>query len=325
MDENKILPHGLNVPDRTNKIRWLKRVLLAAAAIICFAAAWQTLSTGFLRSHELAFWAIPLFLASMGTAFLTLLVMVGSVSWLFIATNLGILLGYVIAMPKNPYVMLGGVIFFLLSFLFEHRIESDEKSRADFSLHRVIHSSVNVMVYGLLILVGFNIYAKLHQEFQNNPQNFYNQIGHYAAEGLDYVPSGLGNFDPNQRFDEFVAMEAAKQDPAFQQASPGEKAVLTGQVRQGLEDRFHLQVSGNPVLGDVVAGWVSEKVQATASSYQRFFPAIFAILIIVFLRWFAFLFVWLTMLVSWLAFRLLLSLNFLRIVKVQVEVDKLQI
>src|SRR4029077_14726492 len=123
--------------------------------------------------------------------------------------------------------MLGGAIFFILSFLFEHRIESDEKSRADFSLHRVIRSSVNVMVYALLLLVGMNIYAKFETGFKTNPQNFYNQIGHYAAEGLDYVPSGLGNFDPNQRFDEFVANEAAHQDPAFAQASASQKEYLT--------------------------------------------------------------------------------------------------
>lgn len=325
MEPSKILPVGLGLPDRKNQIRWLKILLLAFLSVASFALAWQFLATGFSHSRDLMFWISSLVAAAFGIAFLTLLTTVGSNKWLFAGTNAAIFVCYLALAPKDWYALAGGLLFFGISFLFERRIRSDEKTRADFSLHRIIRSSVNLMVYGLLLIVGLNIYAKFQNEFQANPKNFYNQIGRYAAEGLDYLPTGLGNFDPNQRFDEFVVSQAQRQEPMFNQASPSQKQELADQVKSALEQKFNLKISGNPVLGDVVAGWVSEKVASSAISYQKFFPAIFAIISVVLLRWIAFVFVWLTMLISWVIYRLLLLFKFFRIEKVQVEVNKLQI
>ena len=153
----------------------------------------------------------------------------------------------------------------------------------------------------------------------------YDQIGHYAGSGLAYVPNGFGDYNPNQTFDEFVKKEAISQEPSIATIPKSQQNQLIDQFKQQLEDKFHLQVSGNPLLGEVVAGAVAQKVKSGAGSYSQFFPAIFAIIVVIALRYTAFLFVWLTSLICWLLFKLLISTGFFRISKVQVEVDKLTI
>ncbi len=325
MDPNKILPQGLEIPDRKHQIQWLKLTLLAALAVIGFGITWMLTAAGFARGLDLGFWIYPAFTAAIGIAFLSFLGIVSSNKWVFWLTNGSILAWYIVVMPKDIFVMLAGVVFLLLSIWFEQRIRQDEKGRVDFSLNRIIRYNLPLMVYALLVIIGVNIYLKTKEEFNQNPHLFYNQVGHYAARGLEHVPNGLGDFDPDQSFDEFVVKQAEKQDPQFQSEPEVIKTAALNQIRQQLAERFHLRIEGNPLLGEVVAGAVSEKVEEASVSYQRFFPAIFAIIILALLRSLAFIFVWLTLLITWLVYRLLLMFNFFRIEKVEVEVNKLQI
>jgi hypothetical protein len=324
-EQNKILPNDWQAPDIAHHTFWIKIISLAVLAVISFTFAWQALLGGLIHGTDLAFWIVPSIAAAFGIGFLTLLAIVNNNHWVFVGTNLFIFLSYVVFSSKDKYALLGGVLFFFISFLFEKRIKSDEKTRADFSLHRIIRSSVNLIVYGLLILLGLNIYVRINQDFQTNPDRFYAQLGHYAARGLEYVPEGLGNYNPNQNFDDFVISQAEHQDPAISSAPAPACNQALNEFKKQLEDRYHIQVSGNPLLGDVVAGVVAEKVKSTSQKYERFFPAIFALIVVALLRTTSFVFIWLTMLVSWAIYRVLLLFKFFRIEKVPVEVNKLQI
>ncbi len=174
----------------------LKRVMLAFLAVACFAFAWQTLATALNHYSDLSVWIAPVVLASLGSVFLSLLAIVGSSKWFFVSTNLAVLLCYVALMPKNLYVVAGGAMFFCLSFLFEQRVKSDEKSRADFSLHRVLRSSVYVILYALLLMIGFNIYARAAISLEKDPKHFYDRVGYYASIELEHVPSNLVGLNP---------------------------------------------------------------------------------------------------------------------------------
>jgi hypothetical protein len=325
MEPTQILPGGLHIPDRTNQIKWLKILGLAVFAILFFGVGWQLLSIGFAQNQGLIFWLWPGLAVGLGVAFLALLSVVNRSKILFLVTSLGLVTWYVLAFPKDKYIWISGGLFFLLTLWFERRIKHDEQARADFSLSRIMRDSISIMVYALLLVIGFNVFIKTNTEFQNNPKNFYNQIGHYAAAGLVYVPNGLGDFRPDQTFDDFVANQAQRQDPSFASVPEAAKFQVMAGVREQLISQFNIQVSGNPLLGDVVAGVVAEKVQQAAVSYQNFFPAIFAVIVAALLRTLAFVFIWLTMGLSWLIFQLLLLVRFFRIEKVQVEVNKLQI
>lgn len=323
--ENKILPQGLQIPDRGPQVFWTKVAALSFAAIVSFGITWQLLAQGISHDNSLGFWFLPSLTAAIGVVFLAFLSVVNRSKYLFLGVNLAILVWYALAMPKDWVVLNGGVAFIILAFFFESRIKDDETSRADFSMSRIIRSSVSIMVYALLIIIGCSIYLKTKAEFDRNPQGFYDQIGHYAARGLRYVPSGLGNFDPNQSFDEFVVEQAKRQNPEFENAPEQVQEEATDQARQQLMERFNINISGNPLLGQVVAGVVSEKVENGTSKYQKFFPALFALLVALLFRGVASLFVWLVYAVSWVLFKILLMFKFFRIEKVQVEVDKLKV
>ena len=304
---------------------WAKIVGLSAAAVISFGIAWQFLSHGITQSNGLSFWFYPSLAAALGVVLLTYLSVVNRSKYLFLVVNLAILAWYAAVMPKDWVVFGGGVAFIILAFFFESRIKHDETARADFSMSRVIRGSVSIMVYALLIIIGCSIYVKAQAEFDKNPKGFYNQIGYYAARGLQYVPSGLGNFDPDQTFDEFVIEQAKRQNPEIASAPESVKQQGLAELRKQLMERFNFQITGNPLLGQVVGGVVSEKVEKGTAPYQRFFPAIFALLVALLFRSVASLFVWLVYLVSWALFKVLLLTKFFKIEKVQVEVDKLKV
>jgi hypothetical protein len=323
--ENKILPQGLQVPDNSSNIRSFKITFLAIMAIIGFGITWHLLAWGVVHGEGLIFWFWPTITAAIATSFLAFLSVVNFNKTILLATSAAIFIWYMLVMPRDWFVLGGGALFFLLILMFENRIRHDETSRADFSMSRVMRGSIGIMVYALLVILGFNIYFKIHNEFSQNPQQVYSQVGHYAARGLEYVPSGLGDFDPDQRFDEFVVKQAERQEPAFEQAPQSVQEQAIEEVKKGLMDRFHIQVSGNPLLGEIVAGWAAEKVQNVAQRYQRFFPAIFALIAVALLRTLSFIFIWATELIAWGLYKLLVAVRFFKIERVQVEVDKLHI
>jgi len=323
--ENKTLPEGLQVPDRQNQIRWAKALGLALVTVLSFGLTWTLASAGFSDGQGLAFWMYPSLAAALSLVFLTLLSIVNPHRYLLWGVNLVVLAWYFLVFPKDWFVLNGGVLFFILTFLFESRIHEDEKSRADFSFYRILRYSLPVMVYGLLLIVGVNVYAKTKVEFENNPQAFYNQIGLYAARGLEQVPSGLGNFDPDQSFDEFVVEQAKRENPEIVKAPPSIQEQGIAEVKRQLEERFNINVEGNPLLGQVVAGAVSGKIEEGSEKYHKFFPLIFALIAVALLRTLAFVFVWVTYALGSIIFRLLKLFGFFRITKVQVEVNKLEI
>src|SRR6185436_876156 len=98
----------------------------------------------------LVFWVWPGMVTIFAIAALTLFALVNNRK--LYAMGLGVLtiLTYVVIFPKDPFVLLGGLIFLALMFLFEKRIRSEEKARQDFSIRRVSQACINVIVLGFL-------------------------------------------------------------------------------------------------------------------------------------------------------------------------------
>ena len=325
MDTNTILPQGLGIPDLKKQTRWIKAVVLAVLAAGFFGLTWQFLAIGLSTSHSLFFWFWPTLAAAFGVSFLALLAIADQNKYLYWASNSAIFVLYILLLPKQLKIYLGGVIFILFVFLFEKYVRDDEYSRTGFSLNRIVWNSINFIIYGLLIVLGLNIYVQIKNKLQENPDAVYSQIGHYAARGLNYVPSGIGDYNPDQTFDDFVIKQAQSQQPQIVSAPQSVQNQAIEDFKKQLENKFNLHISGNPLLGEVVAGAVAGKIKESAGSYSKFFPAIFALLIVIALSYAAFLFVGLTSIICWLLFKVLLATKFFRIEKVQVEVDKLQI
>src|SRR5262249_23457348 len=113
MDQNKILPQGLNVPDRTNQYRTLKGLTLGVLAAISFAITWKLIDVGLFPLHGLVFWLIPALTAAVGVSFLAFLAVVDINPWFFWGTNFAILATYIVFLPHAPASWIGGLLFFL--------------------------------------------------------------------------------------------------------------------------------------------------------------------------------------------------------------------
>ncbi len=79
------------------------------------------------------------------------------------------------------------------------------------------------------------------------------------------------------------------------------------------------------VPADIIAQSLTQELRNALSQYEKFFPLIFTLIVVALIRTFGFVFQWLTLLVTWLLFKVLLYSEFFKITKVPVEVDKLEI
>lgn len=282
MDPNQAY-HGFQLP-KPMDAKLAKISILAIASIAVFSACWWLMNLAFHANKNLDFWIWPVLLMSLAVCTLSFFSLVNSNKLVSNFLNISIFVTYVFFMPKDFFVFIGGILFFLLSMWFEKRIRAEERARADFSIRRVLASSMPVIIYGLLLMLGSNIYANTSIDFRSNPQAFYEQLGKSTAAGVKKV-------DLNQTLDQFL-------------------------TNQGVDDE-------NETLSAIIASSFTARIKKAAQPYERFFPLIFTLILLALLRSFAFLFRWVTIFITWVLFRILLSVKFFKIEKVAVEVSKL--
>lgn len=190
-----------------------------------------------------------------------------------------VLIGYLMLMPKNEFVILGGGLFMGLILLFEWRIRSEEKTRQDFSIRKVASASISLLVYGLLLLVGFNSYYNLQTSFNSNPEAYYAKFTQATSKTTPLVARNFTELSADQQKE----------------------------------------------LADNLSQQAVDKIKQSLVGHEKYVPFVFALIITSLLWGFAFVFRWIAVVLTWAIFQLLLAIKFFRIVKVPVEVQKLEI
>ncbi|MBI2356101.1 MAG: hypothetical protein HYV13_02765 [Candidatus Doudnabacteria bacterium] len=294
----------------------IKIYSLGAVCLLSLLFDWWLINLALYSGRPLTFWLWPILLSLVWAAVLSLFSLANYQKWLFQALIAGGLIAYLAVFPSDKFVWLGGMLFFILVYLFEHRIKSLGKNQSHFSIRHLVGSSIIILSYAFLLLLGFNIYHNTSEDFKRNPEQFYNRLGESTAKS--FRASGrLGEqFNFNQSLDEFLVKQAAEEDRG--------NFDLTA-TREELLRRFGINASGSETLAEIFARAATDQVKDIASKYERVFPLIFTVVVMALLRTFAFLFNWLAIFVSWLLFKILLAVKFFRISKVTVEVDKLEI
>jgi hypothetical protein len=303
-----------------------KILSLGVIALACLVVDWFLINSALANQRPLFFWFWPTMLSALTITVLTFFFSANFHGLYSRVLVLLAMLGYVLIMPKNLYVWAGGLIFFLLVLLFEHRVRVEENGRADFSINKVLSAGHNIMVYAFLILLGMNIYSHTSQDFKNNPDAFYNRLGESAAKSLPFFSKGLGkNLDLSQTLDSYLMNQAAGEEPGIENLPSAQKQQYLNISRTELLRQFQVNALGNETLSQIIARFLTDKIRTQFVQYGAFFPLIFTLIIVALLRMFAFLFNWLTSFLTWGLFRLLLMFNFFRLVLVPVEVKKLEI
>jgi hypothetical protein len=308
---------------RSSRAKNIKIAVLALASIGLMAAIWTLVNAGLYAHQPLWSWVWVVAAMMLWVISTSFFVMVNTHSWLTGFINLANLVLYVILLPHNFYVLAGGVLFYLLSFLMAKRILSEEKNQMHFSIRRTISSGLVVAIYAFLVVIGFNLYHSTNEDFKANPQKFYDRLGESVAKSIPFLTENAGGVNLNQSLDDYLTNQADSTE--LQQAPPAERNVIIGAAREQFLKQFGIDAKGNEPLADVISRIIDDKSKDVLGRFEKFFPLIFTLVIIGLLRTFAFIFDWLTLFFAWLLFRILLALRFFRIGKAQVEVDQLEV
>lgn len=306
-------------------MRNIKIFSLAIITIALFLADWLLINAAFYSGKSLVFWAWPILVSAFAITAL-LFFFISHASRRFTYLVMAILLGlYILVMPKDPYVMLGGAVFTILTGVFEQRIRAEEKARQDFSIRRSGSATLSVMVYALLLLITANIYYNTSTDFKNNPDAFYDRLGSAAVKRVPLLTREFIGVNLDQSLDQFIIHRVEEESPEFNSLSQQQKEILVNEAKEEFFQQFDLRVAGDRKLAEIMVEVAVDRIKQTAKDYEPFFPLIFTLIVLAFLRLFGFIFKWLTMAVAWFTFRILLRTGFFKLNKVPVEVEKLEI
>ncbi|HEV8601669.1 MAG TPA: hypothetical protein VGQ87_03705 [Patescibacteria group bacterium] len=304
----------------------IKIYSLGLVSVFLITLCWWLMKTALYNSQPIIYWAWVALAALLWMSVYSFFVIVVHDKLLYSAVTILTLAGYLLLLPKDVYVMAGGLLFAVLMFLFRNRLKSVEKNQLHFSLRQTIGSGTIIMIYAFLLVLGFNIYNNTSHDFKENPERFYDKLGETAAKSVPFLSKGVLQIDTKQTLDEFLTKQAEKDNPnAFSQVPSSQKQQAVSETRNQFLKQFGINASGNEMFADVLSRVVTAKVKEVVKPYERFFPLIFTLAILGLLRTFAFLFDYLTLFVCWILFRILQGVKFFKITKVQIEVDKLEI
>jgi len=325
MDQlNKILPEN-TIPTKPLS-KNLKVLALAFMSLLFLCVDWILINSALQGENNLTFWIWPAIVIALSIVFITFFALTNYNKIYALALTILAFGSYVYIFPKDYLVLLGGLGFCLLMVLFEQRIRSEEKSRQNFSIRKSTAGSVSVIIYAFLFLLALNIYYNTSVDFKSNPEGFYDALGRSAARSARYISGEeRSGIDFNQSVNQFLENQARENVPRYDSLPEEAQESVLEDAKMQFFRQFNLEISSEQSLADVTAQFAVDKVRAAAQNYQSFFPLIFTIVIVALLSTFSFVFRWIIILLTWLAFKLLLFVKFFRISKVNVEVDKLEI
>ena len=92
-----------------------KAILLAVLTVLFFGIIWYLLNIGIAENPSLVFWVALAIVSSIAISFLAFLSIIDLSQRLFWGVNLVILALYILLLPKQPAVMIGGLVFFIFT------------------------------------------------------------------------------------------------------------------------------------------------------------------------------------------------------------------
>ncbi|MDP4001151.1 MAG: hypothetical protein Q8P83_02835 [bacterium] len=317
-NQNRILPQGWN-KEGSDPVKTVKIISLAVLTTLLSVINWWLINLALNGTQSLEFWIWPILVTLLWITFLAFFSLVNRNQALYALINLVSLLAYLFIMPNDLFVVLGGLLFVALSLWFQKRIKVEEKGQLHFSVFKILNSSIGIMIYALLIVLGFNIYISTNQDFKNNPDVYYDRIGASAVKSLKLSGSltTSNKIDLDQTFDDFLLTSVSSQQ-SFGQFD------LSG-TREQILQNLNVQALGSESLAEILSKAITDQVKDLLAKYDKFFPLIFTLIIIALLRMFAFVFKWICLLITWFFYKVLLSFGFFRLAKIPVEIEQLEI
>lgn len=310
---------------RTKLARHIKELCLGVLSAGLLVLDWWLFRTTLLGGVTAGFWIWPAVVTGLWIVFVSFFALVNPDKWAFFTFNAIGLVAYLFLMPRDIYIFIGGAVFFLLSLWFQVRIQDEEKNQLNFSIRRTLGNSQVLITYGILIMLGFLIYANVRDDFKRDPDAFYHQLAQSVVRSIPYLSGDSSKYNLNQSVDEYFRRQAESQYPEFNSVSKDQQEIYLEQVRNSFSQQFGVQANGNQSLLTAMTEIITQRMREVLGRYERFFPLLFTLIVVAVFRTFAIVFNWAVLLVSWILYRILLSLRFFRLVKTHVEVEHLDL
>ena len=307
-----------------------KIISLGLVAFAMQAVSFWLMNAALFGNKVMEFWAYYASSQILAVSFLLLFFVVNRVRLFSYLIPVMLAVSYWVIFPKDVFVAAGGAVFLLLILLYLQRIRHEEKDHLHFSLRRIASSSIQIVTYALLVIIGLGLYYDSSNDFKKNPQKYYDNIVEAVGKSVPFVSGSLGGkYDLNQTLDEYLlnTSKTFSKEPLGEtvQLSDNERTKYISEYREQFLGQFGIDAQGSETLAQVILKIVDEKADDIFAKYGKYFPAIYAVVIVVLLRAFSFVFNLLAIFFSWVVYKLLLATKFLRIGKRTVEVDKLEV
>lgn len=310
---------------RSRTAKHFKQFALALVSTSLLILNWWLLKEALFGTQTASFWIWPISVTVIWVSLVSLFALVNPDKITFFIFNALGLVAFLVIMPRDAYIFFGGAIFFLLSMLFQRQMQDEVKNQLNFSIRRTIGNSQTIITYALLVLIGFMVYSNVSQDFERNPDAFYQKLGETAVKGVPYISSDRSKFNLSQSVGEFFRKQAEDEYPEFNQVSADQQKQLLDQIKRNFAEQFGVNATENTSLRVAMTQVVTQRIRESLGQYERFFPLFFTVVVIALLKTFAFVFNWVVLFISWILFKILLACKFFRIEKQTVEVEKLEI
>jgi hypothetical protein len=302
----------------------LKVLLLGGISLVLLIIDWVLISKALYTDKQLVFWVWPAISIILTIALTTIFAIVNNSRMYMLAYGILGFVAYLLIFPKDVFVIAGGGLFFLLLYWFNVRVKDEEDARQDFSIRRVSNACINAIILAFMLLLSLNIYYNTSAEFKSNPEGFYDTLGRSVAKSTRYLGQGSGDkVDLNQTLDQYLETETRKQVPNYETIPQDFREQYLENTKEQFYRVFNLDVPSDQPISEIIAQFAVERVRTAAEKKNIWFPLIFTLIILALLRTFSFVLRWLAILFTWLIYKFLLRIKFLRLEKVNVEAQKL--
>lgn len=311
--------------NRSKLNRHLKQWSLGLISAGLLILDWWLVKISLFGDMPASFWIWPIIVTTLWVVFVSFFALINPDRWTFFTFNSLGLIAYLVLMPRDIYIFIGGALFFMMSLWFQRRIQDEEKNQLNFSIRRTLGTSQLLVTYALLILLGFMLYSNINDDFKRDPEAFYRRLAQTAVKGIPYISQDRSKYNLNQSVEEYFRKQAQEEYPEFNQVSAEEQRQFMNQIRDNFSQQFGVQADENTSLLTAMTEIITQRMREALGKYERFFPLVFTLIIVALFKTFAFVFNWLVLIISWLLYKLLLLVKFFRLEKKTVEVEQLDL
>lgn len=253
---------------------------------------------------------------------------------LSLAFSLAAILPSLLFFWNRPYILslclLAGLLFFIAH---SHGLREKDAS-FKISIRKIFSASLPTFFMGLAILISVFYYlgnVNLLEEGRFRPFGENKATGAVGNFILDVVMGPEAkNLSLDLSVDDFI-FQMLVQQQQIDAKTLSDKRVrqqLDRQItsfKQQLQQDYGLELTGQERVSAVINVFINDKIKSLFGPQQKYLPLVFAIAIFLVLRTLAFLYVWVTMVFVWAAYKLLLKFGIAAVEKKMTEKEAILI